>query len=58
MKTRQEMLARLGQLENMRCDRVAQAGVEQEEDLPDDAEGRAISAEWNAIVATLNNRQQ
>ena len=52
--TRQEMLARLSQLEDMRHDRNTQAGVQCEEDVADDDAGRAISVEWNALVAALN----
>lgn len=54
MKPRQEILARLGELEDLRFARVEQAGVECEEDVPDDAEGRAISTEWNGLIAALN----
>lgn len=52
--TRQQMLDRLQQLEGMRRDRITQASVDREEDVPDDAEGRAISAEWNDLVTALN----
>ena len=52
------MLDRLQQLEDRRHDHVTQAGVECEEDVPDDAEGKAICAEWNALTTALNTTTQ
>lgn len=51
--TRQQIECRLIELEALRLERVDRAGVECEEDVPDDAEGQAICAEWNALVAAL-----